>query len=435
VGGFDPYPPLAVSNDASPCNFQGIPEQIAFWVQWVVSRAAAGTQLPGMQNPTRSLVMLVTGNEDLAGRIGNRAAWASAVLNALGLIIQLTHIDVDILPDPEPLERTKSSGQDGKESKLTAKLFFDLQGSNLDGGQGVGNCLALLLNALGIQTSLPSDGPIPGATVIFEGKAGFNQGLGSGGFVQFPNQAQMRQDTNQNGEVQIQVQGIHQRKDKARWATEWMREASVHIHSTTGAVNERNIATAFINGLTATSAGPAGALGAIADVLATVRWDVGERVFRVKDWLEAWYIDEPFQTAIVSGRVVGQKCDGADGQWLPRGQYQGLDAESNNQVWDISITMQSETSGQGHFTYSDLQIMKPIAGLEVTTIGIAEGDVTITINSDTGVATLNLQETKHSFRATTNLGGTGSDQNAPLQSRTMVWHQGDPNNVCDQPPP
>ncbi|MGZ8563228.1 MAG: hypothetical protein ACXWWU_06380 [Candidatus Limnocylindria bacterium] len=431
IGGVRPGPPPArVTADASPCNFTGVSEQVAFWAQFVASKLAAGIQLPGMQGATRSLVSLVTRGNAIASRIGGAAGWASSLLNALGLVIQLTHIDVDIVLDPEPLERTKSSGADGKESTLTAAVLFDLKGSSLDGGEGVGNCLALLLNGLGIQTSLPSDGRIAGATVIFEGKTGFNQGLGSGGFVQFPNQAQLRQDTDQNGEVHIQVQGIHQKKDKPQYAPEWMREASVHIHSTTGAVNERNIATAFVNGLTATSAGPAGALGAIADALATVRWDIGERIFRVKDWLEGWYINQSFRTGMGSGHIIGQKCDGPDGQWTPEGVYDAADAQGN-QVWNIDISMQTNTSGRGLFTYSDVQIM-PIGGASVITTGNARGEVTLDIDPNTGVAKMNMRETYHVFRATTTVGGHGSDQNAPLQSYDMTWQ---PGGDCDPPPP
>lgn len=437
VGGVPPGPPPGtVTHQASPCNFAGTADQVSFWTQFIGSRLAAGIQLPGMQGATRSLVQLVTGSQSLAGRIGGAAGWASSVLNALGLVIQLTHIDVDIVLNPEPLVRTKSSRQDGQQSRLTAKVLFDLEGSSLDGGQGVGNCLALLLNAFGIQTSLPSHGAIPGATVIFEGKMGFNQGLGSGGFVQFPNGvAEMRQDTNQAGEVSIDVQGIHQKKDKPQYAPEWIREASVHIHSTTGAVNERNIATSFINGLTAMTAGPAGVLGAIADVLATVRWDIGERIFRVKDWQDSWYINEPFQTGMGSGHIVGTKCDGADGQWIAEGVYDVLDAQGN-QVWNIDISMQSDTSGRGLFTYSDVQIMPTgVAGIEVITTGNARGEVDLTIDSSTGLATMNMRETYHVFRATTSVGGAGSDQNAPLQSYTQKWRPGDPNNECDPPPP
>jgi hypothetical protein len=153
------------------------------------------------------------------------------------------------------------------------------------------------------------------------------------------------------------------------------------------------------------------------------------------EWHQAdWYINEPFVTGIGSGHIIGQKCDGATGQWQAEGVYDAADAHGN-QNWNIDLSMQSGTSGRGLFTYSDVQEMPAIGGITVITVGNVRGEVTLTIASDTGVATMNMRETQHTFTSTTSVGGSGHEQNAPLQSYSMTWQPGDPDDVCDPPPP
>jgi len=50
----------------------------------------------------------------------------------------------------------------------------------------------------------------------------------------------------------------------------------------------------------------------------------------------------------------------------------------------------------------------------------ANGEVALTINNEPQ-ARFHLVEKKHTYTSTTTAGGTGHDQNAPLQSIDLVW--------------
>ena len=77
---------------------------------------------------------------------------------------------------------------------------------------------------------------------------------------------------------------------------------------------------------------------------------------------------------------------------------------------------------RGTYVYSDVQTMK-VQGITVRTVGAVVGKVTLTIGDD-GDATMDLTETVHSFFSTTSVGGRGEDQDAPLQTSTMIWSAG-----------
>ena len=136
--------------------------------------------------------------------------------------------------------------------------------------------------------------------------------------------------------------------------------------------------------------------------------------FRVKG---GWIIDG----ASGGGRVHGQKCGAPPGPWTIDGTYTraGFVGE---QRWSITIAADERT---GTFTYRTTQEGKP-AGSPVTIylVGRAQGTVTLAIDAVDGTAHMVLKETKHTYSATTSSGGTGSDQNAPLEQYTFDWETG-----------
>jgi hypothetical protein len=155
------------------------------------------------------------------------------------------------------------------------------------------------------------------------------------------------------------------------------------------------------------------------------------------EWhLSDWYLDDTFNQGGILGRVFGQKCDGAAGTWSAQGTYDTPGGASGNQVWNIDIAMTSATTGRGLFNYSDVQEMHP-PGVNITiyTIGNASGEIDLVIDSATGEARMNARETSHTFSVTTSAGGSGHDQDAPLQAWDLAWHPGDPNHECEPPPP
>jgi hypothetical protein len=298
-----------VAPEGNPCNPTGDADTASFWTQWIASKLTGGLNLPGMQESMKSAVQVVIKNASLAGRIGTALPIVSAAISALTFMLQMSALTVtfDISP---VLVRTKDSHPHGREATITSYLKYDLEGSSLDGGAGIKNCLLVFLNSLGIQAALPSDGGIEGAKLTFRGAAGFGHGLNTAdAFVQFPNQAEISQDTGAGGLRTIVVQGIQQREAKGEHASEWSREASVSILAQPEAENLRSLASQFFDSFVALGAGPIGLVGPMIGVLKTVEYDLGEYSFLVTDWQLGWIYKVP------TLGIVGKKCDGLGGEW------------------------------------------------------------------------------------------------------------------------
>lgn len=81
------------------------------------------------------------------------------------------------------------------------------------------NCILEMLNALGIpNASLPKDGPVPGAQVIFTGKKGFGQGLTGRGWVEFTEANQLTQTSGEDGKATIDCRARSSGPDPGRRA-------------------------------------------------------------------------------------------------------------------------------------------------------------------------------------------------------------------------
>ena len=120
--------------------------------------------------------------------------------------------------------------------------------------------------------------------------------------------------------------------------------------------------------------------------------------------------------ASFGGRITGQKCDPLGGQWVAQGTYTIMGA-NGQQEWIMTM---NEATLKGDFIYTDHQVASFAAGVKTYTDGTAVGRVTLTID-DKLVAHFHLVEQKHTYTSTTNRGGTGHDQKAPLTSIDLVW--------------
>jgi hypothetical protein len=114
--------------------------------------------------------------------------------------------------------------------------------------------------------------------------------------------------------------------------------------------------------------------------------------------------------------VTGKKCDSTlDGQWTAKGTY-SVGPADGKQEW---ITTMNGVTRKGNFVYSDRQVAD-FGGVITTTEGTAAGRATLRIDDEL-VAHFTLVEQAHTFTSTTNYGGKGHDQKAPLQSYDLVW--------------
>ena len=201
-----------VAPTGNSCNPTGDAETASFWTQWIASKLLGGLNLPGMQESMTSAVQVVIKNASLAGKIGKALPIVSGAISALTFLLQMLALTATFDISPSPLVRTKADHPHGKQATITSYLKYDLDGSSLDGGAGIKNCLLVFLNALGIQAALPTDGGIEGAKLTFRGAQGFGQGLDTrDAFVQFPDQAEISRDTGPDGLRTITVSVDSQR--------------------------------------------------------------------------------------------------------------------------------------------------------------------------------------------------------------------------------
>ena len=130
--------------------------------------------------------------------------------------------------------------------------------------------------------------------------------------------------------------------------------------------------------------------------------------------LDDWTLDVVWPT----GSQRGKKCGGVGGEWIVDGTYT-IGTQKGIQRWVITIDPQTL---RGTFTYSDkAKRSTPLGTVEAT--GTARGTAAL-IEEDGGGVQFQLVETFHSVRAKLR-GGTGKDQNAPLQVSTMDhWEPG-----------
>lgn len=150
-----------------------------------------------------------------------------------------------------------------------------------------------------------------------------------------------------------------------------------------------------------------------------------ERAGITKESLQCNYrIDHPQP----GGSIYGLKCDAPAGTWLADGTYSIAGADGQ-QTWIIEITAGLPTGTMtGTYTYTDEQVMTPVAGVEVRMRGTATGVVELTFD-DQLFAHMHLRETEHHFQAI--VPGMdpdpATDTGAPLQSTDMIW---DPIGRC-----
>jgi hypothetical protein len=131
--------------------------------------------------------------------------------------------DIQFTTDPQSLTRTKTSAA-GERKTLQVTATFSTKNAQIL------NCVRPALNTLGLDFSLPSDGPIQGAGVKWNILAGGTTGGTDPtfGFVEFVGSDPLHGSTDKNGMATIDIEGTPQRsqvKDDAKPVT---RRAKVY---------------------------------------------------------------------------------------------------------------------------------------------------------------------------------------------------------------
>jgi hypothetical protein len=252
--------------------------------------------LPGMTTVITNAIGL-TGSSvavERAGRAFNAAGVITAGASAIAMISSLSASGT---MSPSPLERNKERRQ-GKDATVTVTISFD---AGATGTAAEVACAANVVGrAVGSEISVPIEGtPISGADVKFD--AGKNIPTK----VQF-NAGSVNSSTGSDGSVSIPVTGVARKKDLPESARQIDDTFGVRISAQVEGPSLQAMLDIFLSGLSTGKAPIAGPLGAAINVAKTIRWDLGEITFPMKDWeADSYRIDQPFGVLKMTGVV----CD------------------------------------------------------------------------------------------------------------------------------
>ena len=236
-----------------------------------------------------------------AKTFGNFTKVAGVVLAYGQFIATYGALEADIELDQSTLPRTKElSPQTGERRNLVASIHFDT------GDEQAANCFRGMLNTMGLDFTVPQNGPVKGAKVAWAGMYGFDQAAealhgGPEAIVQFVDDpanriqdgakwefssgnAIVNQTTDENGSVHIGVEGRGQSEPVPDGAGRVVREATVGVQV---AVKGADIFGDLKDASSTALGGLPGLLTIPLEILYRMKWaTVGTLTFPVLDWGE-----------------------------------------------------------------------------------------------------------------------------------------------------
>ncbi len=272
------------------------------WVQFVGTKVMGGFKAPGM---AWDGVVGKTVGEAGSAKIEKVLAPANTFLSILSAIVQYGALKATA--EANPLERTRSSKQPGKETNIDVVVYYDLKHSKE--ANKAFNCIQAALGVMGIGTNLPTSGPVGGADVEFSERKGF----GTGGWVQWWGNNQ-HMTTDGNGKTFQTVAGQKQPAEVSSTAKPRERTYSVDIKVALDPDNEDSLNKFTIDGVACAGSiiapgygGAAmGCLDMAMDMLKQVNFSLGERTFRGTDWTTGYRVSSTRGFPILS--MEGRSC-------------------------------------------------------------------------------------------------------------------------------
>lgn len=275
-----------------PCSQMWGDEDVTKWANWVLGKIGAGIEIPLIGDLTPGVIDLVQDYLGLPESVKERTSKITKKLGAIGAVLSLamlmSAIELNTDMGPNPLERTKSTSDHGKEA--TIHFLLTLNPDKLPDGNNLLACAtSFLLNAFGISLNFPAGGAISGAEVIIKGGKGFGQEgfkeCGGEAYVQFMDYRELRQDTDAEGLASVDVQGCRQKHEIPEGAQPMMREFTIHVSAQPEAITGDTIANVFFSGLSFGAGDREALISGIIDIVKTFHWDLGEHSYPLKDWL------------------------------------------------------------------------------------------------------------------------------------------------------
>jgi hypothetical protein len=303
------------------------------WVMWLFSKLTGGIALGGGEfngifveifNKAAKSGEVTPGLAGAFGFTAKYGGWLSTIITALTAIYAITSLQGHVvLETGEPLIRNKRRSEgDGKAGRLL--ITVALKTPNNEEETQIRNCIAMLLSAVGNNTLLPNGGPLVGVQVDIIGSQGFAQGLvTAGSSVLFgPERVQLRQYTDDKGQVRIGVQGRQQRQDFPDTAAPVKKQASIEVKAAPQPITGSTLGRTFLDSLLCGgSLSVTGCADAIADIAQSFTWNLGEFPFEVRDWQAPRYAfvgifpaPAPERSSVYVGAV---SCtEDLTGQWV-----------------------------------------------------------------------------------------------------------------------
>lgn len=276
---------------------------------------------------------------------------------------------IELVPAP-PLVRTKKTNADGATHELRATIRMNT------GRLQMLNCFRIMLNGAGLDFSLPNDGPVEGAEVLWRCVSGCKVGeplqlcalpcSGVGGIQSGdPTRNAYQTRTGEDGVARTGIQGRRQKQALGDWALEARREATVAI---TVKLTTPDLVNDLVSvGETVAGGAIGGAGGVLPGFIVELLDRFGVRgatyTFPVIDWELPGY-----RIRLSTGLATyeGEKCDGPAGVWEiratgPLGATATFRAELDEHtlkgpalvIWRAPGGFQTTSRGRARFVQGD----------------------------------------------------------------------------------
>lgn len=349
------------------------------WGLWVLSKVAGGVDLAKLGLGTFDGILVETmkrarAAKEVSGQVVKAskslmkfANYFSSSMTVLNLVYELMSVKAKATMSPEPLERNKKKGDgDGKKATITITISVDPPADS-EAIQAI-NCLAALASGVGNNTTFPPPGPIEGVQVEITGKKGFSSSLVTAGtLVLFgPEEVQLKQDTGADGTVKIGVQGRQQPRDYPDQAKPVDKQFSINVSATPEPSGASSAGKTFVDSLLCVAAPGFGCADAVADVVKSFHWDLGEFSFKLIDWQSTYQLSGTEEGVSFTGLV----CDLSE-PFTAAGSGQGVSVT-------LTFTPSSTTAGSWSYTGSGGGI--PLSGSGQYSIELDDSGGTIDMN-------------------------------------------------------
>ncbi len=286
----------------------GNSKELTKTINTIIQNATQGATVPGTDIKVPGLIeqaLKAAGWTDDAVKDSKTAAKnISLMASVLDLLIQVEGLNLLGAMEPDPLIRTKHTSN-GDPAVISLAIESDPEkalgdlGKDFNSSDWLACATQMILSTLGVSLKLPSEHRIKGAEIQITPKDGFDQWV-------LIDANDLKLTTNDNGAVEVHVQGRAQKHEIPASAKKFQREFSMGVAAQTEATDLNSIISTFIDGFKfGGGPGAGGGIKGLLDVLKTVHWDLGTQVFRETDWFTGWRVDGDF----ASYHFTGEACD------------------------------------------------------------------------------------------------------------------------------